>query len=173
MKLIWPVPEGDSQASHRVADMPLTLAGAVIGFLDNSKANCKLLFDTWATRLKEDFGPTSVVYTKKPSMSRGLTSENQAAVGAARVVITGVGDCGSCTSWSIRDAVGFEKARIPTVTVLTEPFMGLGRVQATGDEYPGLRLMTLPHPFKFLSDDEVQTLADTHYGELIALLTNR
>ena len=70
-----------------------TVAGKVIGFIDNSKPNFSLLVDDLARILVEKHGVKSVVKRRKKSASRGAPDEvlNELAAGAD-AVITGSGD---------------------------------------------------------------------------------
>jgi len=70
-----------------------SLAGKVIGFIDNSKPNFDLLVDDLAQILIEKHGVKSVVKRRKKSASQGAPAEvMNELVGQVDAVITGSGD---------------------------------------------------------------------------------
>ena len=85
-------PRGQGNPTH--AYQPLdTLAGKVIGFIDNSKPNFQHLADDIAERLREEHGAAEVIRHRKRSASIPATEEVLADIGArCDLVITGSGD---------------------------------------------------------------------------------
>ena len=70
-----------------------SLAGKVIGFIDNSKPNFNLLVDDLAQILVEKHGVKTVIKRRKKSASRGAPEEVLTELAAAAdAVITGSGD---------------------------------------------------------------------------------
>jgi len=78
------------QQSRRSLD---TLAGKVVGFIDNSKPNFSHLVEDLSRVLIEQHGVKAVVKRRKRSASQGLSEElmNELA-GQVDAVITGSGD---------------------------------------------------------------------------------
>ncbi|MBI4203640.1 MAG: hypothetical protein HY527_01325 [Betaproteobacteria bacterium] len=70
-----------------------TLAGKVVGFIDNAKPNFDLLADDLADLLVANYGVSRVVKRRKPSASIPASEEviNELA-GQCDLVITGSGD---------------------------------------------------------------------------------
>lgn len=72
---------------------PVTLAGAVVGFIDNAKPNFHHLVDDLAELLTSQYGVRQVITRRKPSASVPATPEVVAELaGTCDVVITGSGD---------------------------------------------------------------------------------
>jgi hypothetical protein len=78
------------RASRRSLD---TLAGKVVGFIDNSKPNFNHLVEDLSRILVEEHGVKAVVKRRKRSASQGLTHEvMDELVAQVDAVITGSGD---------------------------------------------------------------------------------
>ena len=63
-----------SAASRTLAPRPATLAGAVIGMLDNSKPNARVLLEGVARALAQKVGARDVRIWGKPGASIGATT---------------------------------------------------------------------------------------------------
>ena len=73
MEILDPV--GSSQAPSRaLASRPASLRGAVIGVLDNSKPNARVLLEGVARGLAEKLGAREVKRWRKPGASIGATA---------------------------------------------------------------------------------------------------
>ena len=86
MEILDPV--GSSTATARaLTPRPASLQGAVIGVLDNSKPNARVLLDGVARALAEKVGARDVRVWRKPGASLGATTavldEMAASCGAA------------------------------------------------------------------------------------------
>ena len=73
MEILDPV--GSTSAARRtLAPRPATLAGAVIGVLDNSKPNARVLLEGVARALAQQVGARGVKIWGKPGASIGATT---------------------------------------------------------------------------------------------------
>jgi hypothetical protein len=82
------------------------------------------------------------------------------------VAVVGLGNCGSCTSWTIKDAVAAADSGCATVAVVTEEFEALGRTLAAQYGRPNLRILVLPYPLDTRPEPEVRELARARFAEL-------
>ena len=63
-------PEGEArEAALTAPDLPASLTGRTVGFLDNSKANFDKLVAEMGALVRERFGVAGVVHRKKASFS--------------------------------------------------------------------------------------------------------
>ena len=76
--------------------------------------------------------------------------------------MVGLGNCGSCTGWTIRDALTAADRGLPTVAVCTEVFEELGHNLARRGGRSGLRIHILPYPLNEKPIAEVQPVAYDH-----------
>ena len=63
-----------------------------------------------------------------------------------------------------------EKAGIPAVSIVTEPFRVTGEEMAKTWGIPEYRFLDMPHPIANLSEDELNARADDLVEEVVALL---
>lgn len=64
-----------------------------------------------------------------------------------------------------------EKAGIPTVAVITEPFAFKARAEVGALGLSAAAIQILPHPIGQLPDEEMLTLTDNAYDEVVFALT--
>ncbi|MEX5636847.1 hypothetical protein [Parafrankia sp. FMc2] len=94
-------------------------------------------------------------------------AEYDAFVGGVDVVVSGLGNCGSCTSWSVRDGLSGLTRGLPAIVGVTEQFETLARTLAADQGRPGLRLIVLPFSVHTLPEDEVRAHARALYRRLL------
>jgi len=83
------------------------------------------------------------------------------------MAIVGLGNCGSCTSWTIADALRAAATGIPTIAVATAHFEGLANNLAKRGGRSGLRLHILPYPLDILPKEQVNDIARDHYRSFL------
>lgn len=88
----------------------------------------------------------------------------------ADAAIVGLGNCGSCTSWTIKDAVLPAQAGLPTVAVVTQQFAALAEMLSAQYGRPGLRTHVLPFPLQTRPEDEVRAIAREAFPAVLATL---
>ncbi len=78
------------------------------------------------------------------------------------IAVVGLGNCGSCTGWTIHDALAAADRGLPTTAVCTEVFEELGRNLAARGGRSGLRIHILPYPLNEKQKAEVDAVAVQH-----------
>lgn len=152
-----------------------SLAGARIGLLDNTKHNAMLFLQEVGRLLVEEAGAreVSIVETKQ-NFSVPVDDDIVARYrAAADVVVTGVGDCGSCSAAAVADGINFEKAGLPAAVVLTDAFTTTGRMMAGVQGDPDYEWITTEHPMAALAEDEVRERAKRLLPEILRTLTEQ
>jgi hypothetical protein len=94
-------------------------------------------------------------------------------VAGVDVVVSGLANCGSCTSWTVHDAVYAANANKASVAVATEQFYELACGLAARVGRSGLRVQQLPYPLHTLPEAEVRAVAREYYPRLRATLANQ
>jgi Fe-S cluster biogenesis protein NfuA len=102
-----------------------------------------------------------------------LQDEYEALVDASDVLVSGLGNCGSCTTWTVRDALTGLSRDTATALVVTDHFAPLARILAQDAGRPGIRLLSLPYPLNPLPEDVVRKIAREHFPALLATLEAR
>lgn len=149
------------------------LQGARIGLLDNTKHNAMLFLQEVGRLLVEEEGAAevSIVETKR-SFSIPVDDEIVSRYReAADVVITGVGDCGSCSAAAVADGINFERAGVPAAVVLTDAFTTTGRTMAGVQGDPDYEWITTEHPMAVLEPDQVRERARRLLPQIVRTLT--
>jgi len=151
------------------------LVGAHIGLLDNTKHNAMLLLTELGRLIVSEYGAAdvSIIETKR-SFSVPVDEVIVARFSeSCDVVITGVGDCGSCSAAAVADGINFERAGLPAAVMLTSAFLTTGRMMAQVQGAPDYQWITTEHPFAVLDSDQVKERARHLLPEIVATLTGR
>lgn len=150
------------------------LAGRRVGFrVDVLWPTWDVAVDEW-TRALEAAGATVTRWRRQQGLKGADGERAQAAyeafVGGVDVLVAGLGNCGSCTSWSVQDGLTGLDAGLPTVVGVTANFEVLARTLATDRGRPGLRLLVLPFAANNLTEEETRTAARELFPTLLATL---
>ncbi|MFA5885014.1 MAG: hypothetical protein WDA60_14280 [Acidimicrobiia bacterium] len=162
----------------RLAPSPATLAGLRIAVLDNGKANADVVMTRAAETLAARTGATVSLVTKKGPRGESANAAIPCApdiferlLAEADLVITGAADCGSCTAYSVTDAIELEKAGKPAVVVTTTRFEPIARTLSASFGLPETRALVLPHPIGGTDEVTLHAWADAATDRLISLFT--
>ena len=125
--------------------------------------------DEWANALRER-GAEVVFWRFSPPVGKQteeLTRQREEFLGQVDAAVFGLGNCGSCTMWTVRDGLRSLDRGTPTVLVATEHFEGLSRTIAGQGGRPVVRLLPLPFPLEGRAEDEVRAIAREHFAGLL------
>lgn len=144
--------------SRPLAGRKESLAGLRLGILDNSKWNANKLLRGTAAVLGEEIEFAAVnYYVKKHGFSNDAPAEMVEQIARENdIVLTAIGDCGSCCSCCIRDTVALEDLGIPTAPIITTEFVNETRLTRIAIGMPDLRPVVIEHPVSSITDEEVQ-----------------
>lgn len=137
----------------QLAPSPSSLAGLRIAVLDNGKPNAGVVMTRIAETLASRVGAKVTLVTKKGPRGESANAAIPCApdifervVKEADVVLTGAADCGSCTAYSVVDAIALEKAGKPAIVVTTTKFKPIAETLSAQFGLAEARLLVLPHP---------------------------
>jgi hypothetical protein len=134
-----------------------TLAGRRLGILDNSKWNANKLLRGAAAALSAGIEFSAVNYYVKHSFSKDADPELIDRIAAENdIVLTAIGDCGSCTSACVRDAIALERRGIPTAVIITTEFVRETDLTRIALGMPDLRPVVIEHPVSSITQAEVE-----------------
>lgn len=127
-----------------------------LGILDNSKWNASKLLRGAAQALSEDIDFAVVNYYVKQSFSKDATPELVARIAQENdVVLTAIGDCGSCCSACVRDSIALEKLGIPSAVIITTEFVLETELTRQAVGMRGLEPVVIDHPVSSITAEEV------------------
>lgn len=133
-----------------------SLRGLRLGILDNSKWNANKLLRGAAAALGEDVEFAAVNYYVKHSFSKDAAPELIAKIAAENdVVLTAIGDCGSCCSACVRDSIALEKLGVPSAVVITTEFARETELTRQAVGMRELEPVVIDHPVSSITSEEV------------------
>ena len=167
-------PSGGSKAeSFGIAPKLPAIAGRRLALLDNSKTNAEKYLKMVGDILVERYGVAEVRLYRKDALSKPApTSVIDQLVRECDFAVTGIGDCGSCSTNSVHDGIEIEKRGIPAVAICTEAFVpGLDALTEMRG-MPDYRYAVVPHPLGVLFDDELRQRAELAAPQVASIVTN-
>ena len=133
------------------------LAGLRLGVLDNSKWNANKLLRASLAALQSQHAFATVNYYVKHSFSKDAAPELIAQMAReCDIVLTAIGDCGSCCSCCVRDGIALELLGVPSAVIITTEFLRETKLTRAAIGMPGLQPVVINHPVSSITDAEVQ-----------------
>jgi hypothetical protein len=143
-----------------IAARPNKLDGLRMAILDNSKWNANKVLRASMVALEKTVKFGQVNYYVKHSFSKDAAPELIAEIAANNdLVLTAIGDCGSCCSCCIRDSVAFERLGIPAAAIITTEFERETELTRTAIGMRGLIPIVIDHPVSSITPAEVEARA--------------
>jgi hypothetical protein len=147
-------------ASVPIATRPKKLDGLRLAILDNSKWNANKVLRASLAALEKTIRFGQVTYYVKQSFSKDAAPELIAEIATNNdLVLTAIGDCGSCCSCCIRDAVALEKLGIPSAAIITTEFERETELTRTAIGMQSLTPIVIDHPVSSITQAEVEARA--------------
>jgi len=150
-----------------------TLAGKRLGFrVDILWRSWDWVSDEWAQLARANGAEVRFWRARGRTGDEGdaMLKELDAFIAGLDIAVVGLANCGSCTSWTIHDALRAADARIPTVAVCTDHFKELAQTLARRGGRSALRRHILPYPLDTLPEAEVRDIARAHYRPFLRTL---
>ena len=149
------------------------LEGARIGIrADSAWRSWQYIGARWAKQFEAAGATTEIVLTGAqvgdPRAGDRVTIDRLAA--EVDVALVGLGTCGSCTSYTIADAVALEAAGRPVIAIVCEEFATHGRNMARHLGHGDLKVLVVPYPLEARPADELDQIADEYYPKALDLL---
>jgi hypothetical protein len=133
-----------------------TLNGLRLGILDNSKWNANKILRGSASALGESIRFAAVNYYVKRSFSKDAAPELIQQIAAENeIVLTAIGDCGSCSSCCVRDAIALERLGVPSAAIITTEFVRETELTRIAVGMKGLVPVVIDHPVSSIIQAEV------------------
>lgn len=149
------------------------LAGRRIGLrTDLAWRSWALIADEWEKRLRDEGADVRCVETGAQVGEHGRDDRRTIEEWSDEIDggLVGLGTCGSCTSFTIKDAVTLESHGKPSIAVVTEEFETHARNMARFLGHGDLKILVLPYPLEARSDDELRVIAADFYPQAMELL---
>jgi hypothetical protein len=164
-------PAGDESAPSYLVGRPL--AGLVVGLrTDRAWRSWQLIANVWAEYLKRD-GARVIEVETGAQIGQPGSDDRKEIDELAQVVdfaVVGLGTCGSCTTFTIKDSVAIEEHGKPVVAMVCEEFMVHGRNVATHVGHRDLKILELPYPLEARPETELHAIADDFYPRMLEMV---
>ena len=122
-----------------------------VSLFNNTKPGAKTIL----TFLEENLGKRNFIHVNKPAGAPATHNQLENA-SKGEISILALGDCGSCSSWVIMDAIRLEKMDTPTISICSDKFSGFAQELAKSHGLEDLRILSIEHPLAGLSEDEIK-----------------
>lgn len=152
------------------------LAGRRIGIrLDQMWRSWDWVSGLWADRFRAAGASVSFWRSGGRSGAEGERMERELKEFLSRidVAIVGLANCGSCTGWTVRDAIAAANAGLSTTAIATANFEAFAHTIAARGGRSGLRVHVLPYPLNELSREQVTAIGEAHFRPLLATMGAR
>jgi len=142
------------------------LAGKTVGFrLDEIWRSWDWVAEIWAEEFRK--AGATVTFWRSSQGRTGAEGERVARsleefLASIDVAVVGLANCGSCTGWTVHDALAAARKGLPTTAVCTRNFLELAQNLARRGGRSGLRLHVLPYPLNEKLKTDVDAVAREH-----------
>jgi hypothetical protein len=158
-------------ADTTLAPRPAGLRGLTVGLVDNTKPNAEVLLSEIADELHRRFGTgSSAMYTKDYFGTPMKDDLLKQVVQECDVVVTAVGDCGSCSAATVADGIMLERAGIPAVSIISDSFLVSGQAMATVQGFPGFEFIAVKHPVASLDAERLRERVQDVLPDVLRIL---
>lgn len=160
---------GDASAGPPLGDV----RGRTIGFrYDIYWRSWDWVVEEWAEFVRRDGASASQWEHCPPTGAQHaqMLGSLDDFLGDVDAAVVGMANCGSCTMWTIHDALRALDRGLPTVVAATEHFVDLARALASRSGRADIRVLTLPFPLEGRPEDEVREIARSLYVPMLDAL---
>ncbi len=156
------------ESTFKLAKRLHSLERKNISFYDNRKKGARFVFEALEKYCEKNLHSTKLHYVQGVDPGVPAPEILLTRMRETNGVILGVGDCGSCSYALIKTTLAMEKGGIPTVTVITKPFVPLVSSVLSADEASSIPLIVLETDFALgnLRQDEIERVLEPFEEEI-------
>jgi hypothetical protein len=122
-----------------------------VSLVDNTKPGAATILKF----LGENLGNRRFINVQKPAGAPATANQLKKAVDAD-IAFLALGDCGSCSSWVVLDAIRLEKMGIPTISICSDSFIDFARALASSHGAQNLTILGVEHPIAGISEGKIK-----------------
>lgn len=152
------------------------LAGKRIGFrLDRMWRAWDWISEQWAEEFRKAGAEVSFWRSGGRSGDEGERHARDYAefLQSIDIAVVGLANCGSCTGWTVRDAITAANTGLPTTAVATANFERFAHEIAARGGRSGLRVHVLPYPLNEQVKDDVLPVGAAHFLPMLETMGAR
>ena len=168
-------PTGAIQAdSLSITDRVSDLTGKRLAVLNNTKWNSSKLLRESVRELEEEHGVKfgEVNFYDKHHFSSDADPELLDQIASKNdIAITAIGDCGSCTSSCVNDAIQLESRGVPAAVIVTTEFEREATLQRLARGMNDLEPIVITHPISSLAAEHLRQRSTEVAPQAISIWT--
>jgi len=126
-----------------------------VGFFSNNKQNAAEIQASVAEWLHRSYGVATRTYRKLNASVPADPALIDQIVAECDAVVTGSGDCGSCTSSAVHDSHRLRQRGLSVAMLASTSFVGLAKMQARALGADMLDLIVVTHPIGGITPAEL------------------
>ncbi|SOD74962.1 tetrahydrofolate dehydrogenase/cyclohydrolase-like protein [Jatrophihabitans sp. GAS493] len=147
-------------------------SGLTIGLISNGFPDATNLLEAVGRGLQLRLDqPIVKLFARNDATVTIATEMLEEVVGQCDAVVSAMGQCGSCTSSAVRDAVLCSRRGVASVALMTEKFYESGQFVARSVGLPDVPRVQLPHPTAGTGHDRIAEIADSVADSIVARLS--
>ncbi len=149
------------------------LAGLRVGMRhEGSWRSWMLIVEEWTQFLVADGAVPVILQTGERVGEEGEQTRKEIDAWVADVdcAVSGLGTCGSCTSWTVADAVAVEAGAKPAVAAVTSEFEAHANNMASYLGHGDLKVLVLPYPLEARPEEELRAIAAEYYPQFLSMI---
>lgn len=154
-EILSPYPEETDTGVSVLTDRLGSIDGASLALFSNNKLNADHFLRGVGEYVEATVDATVSEVVYKNVATSPASEAIYSKLARYDAVLVAYGDCGSCSSWTVHDAIQLERAGVPTVVFCSNEFTALAQFEAEKQECPGLPIVEFEHPIADLSPDAV------------------
>jgi hypothetical protein len=120
---------------------PIPRSLSRISLFNNTKPGAETVLAT----IKDNLGDYDFHDARKPA-GAGASPKQIENAADSELSILALGDCGSCTTWIVLDAIKLEKKGVSTISVCSDKFAPFARELARSYGAENLKIVEIKHP---------------------------
>lgn len=143
-----------------------SIVGKRIGFrVDRMWRSWDWISELWAEKFREAGAEVAFWRSGGRSGAEGERHERdyKAFLEAIDIAVVGLANCGSCTGWTVRDAITAANTGLPTTAIATANFDTFAHEIAARGGRSGLRVHVLPYPLNEQRKEDVLPIGEAHF----------
>lgn len=152
------------------------LAGKTIGIrVDQMWRAWDWISEIWAERFRA--AGADVVFWRSGGRSgdegERMDRELKEFLKSIDIAVIGLANCGSCTGWTVHDALAAAATGLPTTAIATANFETFAKTIARRGGRSGLRVHVLPYPLNERFQEDVAAIGQEHFEPLLRTMGAR
>jgi hypothetical protein len=151
----------------------VTQAGLRVGLVSNGFPDAGTLLSAVGRLLEEELDRPVIRLFERDDPTITVSEEMLEDVRNSDIVVTALGQCGSCTSSTVRDAAAIAKLGIPSVSLVSYKFLELAQFIADSARMPDVPRVPLPHPVSGTGVANIERIAAGAVHQVIGVLAGQ